>query len=746
MKTYRFSNTFFFCVLSLAIVGCKGNGNGSKFLDMLTPGPIAGPDHPIEGPNFNPDSTRPFIEQCEGTLRGPGMGSSTVALSEDGGALYAVNRDAGTVTRLDIETQDTEEVEVGAEPTRIARVGNQLIVSLRAERALAVLEDTGDALVLQSVVPTGAEPYGVISHPDEELYYVAVSIEGVVEERAAASHEVLRSWAVSDEPRWLAIHPSGASLYVGSAMQGTLSRIDLTEEDKGEVIALPGLFGGIDGFESGPMGSSFHSGSNGIRITGDLSVSPDGRAVLLPVLHVDNNSPLPSTVDVHDGGEFDNGSGSQSGYASPGRFTPGVTEIPVDEKGELRDDENAVTYRQDTIMLVDPEQSEENAVRNTSSYPTGVVVSSDCTHIAVAMEGSNAISVSRRGDLCHVSTEACVHKQIFDIGGGRTVVAPTTVVVTGSGPTGMAWLDNDLYVHALFDRNMGRIDMTQLRKELMKEEACTPAGLGEHEFFGTPSNGPAGAAIDVEQPTVTISPLPFDASLVTCFYPVFGTDIPVKLTDFSLEPNIEFGRKLFYSSIDTRMSDTHSPVSCSTCHGEARNDGLTWQFEDFPRQTPSLAGMVSLKEPVTWFETGVSVVEEVMITSQGRMGGSGLTEEEAIVIANFIDWTRHIDNPIPDELMDQVVWGEELFFSVSVGCATCHYGPELTDNQFHNVGGITIRTPGLRGVRATAPYFHDAPTESLLELVNWATFYNMGNTEILTDEEREALATYLKYL
>ena len=135
-----------------------------------------------------------------------------------------------------------------------------------------------------------------------------------------------------------------------------------------------------------------------------------------------------------------------------------------------------------------------------------------------------------------------------------------------------------------------------------------------------------------------------------------------------------------------------------------------------------------------------------MITSQGRMGGSGLTEEEAIVIANFIDWTRHIDNPIPDELMDQVVWGEELFFSVSVGCATCHYGPELTDNQFHNVGGITIRTPGLRGVRATAPYFHDAPTESLLELVNWATFYNMGNTEILTDEEREALATYLKYL
>ena len=41
-------------------------------------------------------------------------------------------------------------------------------------------------------------------------------------------------------------------------------------------------------------------------------------------------------------------------------------------------------------------------------------------------------------------------------------------------------------------------------------------------------------------------------------------------------------------------------MSCGTCHFEGRNDGLTWHLDDQVRQTPSLAGAVSVTAPFTW--------------------------------------------------------------------------------------------------------------------------------------------------
>ena len=92
------------------------------------------------------------------------------------------------------------------------------------------------------------------------------------------------------------------------------------------------------------------------------------------------------------------------------------------------------------------------------------------------------------------------------------------------------------------------------------------------------------------------------------------------LTAPALDERVQRGLGLFFSNLNPEVSGHNVNVSCSSCHFEGRNDGLTWQFADGPRQTPSLAGDVSLTEPVTWRDDVATVADEVRLTSQGRMG------------------------------------------------------------------------------------------------------------------------------
>ena len=83
-----------------------------------------------------------------------------------------------------------------------------------------------------------------------------------------------------------------------------------------------------------------------------------------------------------------------------------------------------------------------------------------------------------------------------------------------------------------------------------------------------------------------------------------------------------------------------------------------------------------------------------------------------------------------------------IVFSVQGGCTQCHQGPTLSDELYHNIGvrpldedigreAVTgsiedrgrFRTPQLRNVELTAPYFHDGSAQTLEDVV---LFYNRG--------------------
>ncbi len=115
--------------------------------------------------------------------------------------------------------------------------------------------------------------------------------------------------------------------------------------------------------------------------------------------------------------------------------------------------------------------------------------------------------------------------------------------------------------------------------------------------------------------------------------------------------------------------------------------------------------------------------------------------------------------------------GHDLFHGAA-GCADCHTGPLLTDFGFHNIGVDPLiddtgreqatlnpadrgkwKTPGLRAVELTAPYFHDGSVATLEEVLD---FYNQGGVHSapnlapemvplgLSSSQKAAIVAFLK--
>ncbi|QJW83906.1 c-type cytochrome [Ramlibacter terrae] len=116
--------------------------------------------------------------------------------------------------------------------------------------------------------------------------------------------------------------------------------------------------------------------------------------------------------------------------------------------------------------------------------------------------------------------------------------------------------------------------------------------------------------------------------------------------------------------------------------------------------------------------------------------------------------------------------GFKVFSDPAKGnCAACHSGGNFTDNGFHNVGLKTadpgrfnirkvaamkgaFKTPTLRDIELTAPYFHNGAAETLRDVVE---YYNRGGEDRsnvspdikplnLSAQEKDELVAFLRSL
>lgn len=634
-------------------------------------------------------------------------GSRTMVANADYTGMYLVNVDEGSVSRAAVDGAALDTLDLGptTEPTRVVRAGDRIYVTLRGTGEVAVLEDTPAGLVEAGPrIPVGAEPVGIVADEAGTSLYVAVSQMNKVVRIDPSSGEVTGEIPVGNDPRWLALHPTGSPLYVGSARGGLVNVVQVDEDGNPngnvDVVPLPVTRRTVAGVTFEPTG----------RVMGDLAVDGFGEFLVVPAMYVDNHS---EQIGLEPGQDPTTGY-----YVNPkpgvGRFNAAIVQVPLKANGMPENDAEAVF-----LASFIEEQFLTETIR---SYPNSVSISPNGFVYAVSMEASDAVVMLGALDYDRGATDDWWVDAPEDARAkdhGYTDHPHTAINLRkGSGPRGVVFLsDTDAWVHDWMNVSVTDLDPADA---LAKVEERGKHGLDDVESHTARAN----AFIELDRDRT-----------------VFHNGSPEA-------DELQHGRALFYGARNADMVVAGSGVSCSTCHYDSRDDGLTWQLGPERRQTPSLAGVVSETEPVTWTGDVDTVAAEAELTSTIRMGGFSLSSVDYAAIQKYVDSTRPVVLPEANLSDPRIAQGEAIFNREDVGCATCHQ-PEgaYTDGQLHAMYGLTaVNTPTLYGIAATAPYLHDGRAATLRDVLELSRTGEMGDTSMLSTDELEALEAYLKSL
>lgn len=281
--------------------------------------------------------------------------------------------------------------------------------------------------------------------------------------------------------------------------------------------------------------------------------------------------------------------------------------------------------------------------------------------------------------------------------------------------------------------------------------------------------------------------------------------------DNSLTPEkVALGRQLFF---DKRLSADNSR-SCYSCHvcEKGLTDGLPKAVgayeKQLPRSSPTLWNIGYHKE-FYWDGRSGSLEKQAIAAWKG--GNMGAQDKEAEIIAriNALEGYKQqfqkifggeatVENTFQaiaafertiisgDTAFDRWQRGDQsagdaaakrgLEVFKKAKCDNCHAGVLLTDQQYHNVGvGMdqekpdvgrftvtkreedtgAFKTPTLRDIAKSAPYFHDGSAKTLEEVVDFMLGGGKDNPHLdkknlqkqtITKEERDDLLAFLKSL
>ncbi len=266
------------------------------------------------------------------------------------------------------------------------------------------------------------------------------------------------------------------------------------------------------------------------------------------------------------------------------------------------------------------------------------------------------------------------------------------------------------------------------------------------------------------------------------------------LAEDALPADAAYGRRLFSNASNSVLS---GGLACGACHPEGRDDGYVWREgnlgvfdkaarfvarrsnlkfpeaapeplpELYPRQTPMLAGRVSTNGPFGWHGEEHDITDRMLAgfalhrgawdnTSTSRDAGQDVAKID--YLADFLRSGLLPPPTLKRELSALEAQGKAVFESNETGCARCHApSRQFTDRSvvplralaahgdFAREPKTTFKTPSLWFVAGTAPYLHDGSAATLEELL-LSNADRMGNTKQLSNEDRTALAAYLRVL
>jgi DNA-binding beta-propeller fold protein YncE len=187
-------------------------------------------------------------------------------------------------------------------------------------------------------------------------------------------------------------------------------------------------------------------------------------------------------------------------------------------------------------------------------------------------------------------------------------------------------------------------------------------------------------------------------------------------------------------------------IACASCHPEGGDDGHVWLLDGERRRTPSLRGTIRGTAPYHWpgdMKDLTALVDDVYTV---RMSGQQLSQP---LHDDLRGWVEALPAPPAPSWIDPAAAqrGQALFSRTDVGCASCHSGPQLTDNATVDVGtGGAFQVPPLVGVGWPTPLLHDGCAQTLADRFGACGTAQHGSTASLSAGDVADLVAYLETL
>ncbi|MBX3207475.1 MAG: c-type cytochrome [Labilithrix sp.] len=185
-------------------------------------------------------------------------------------------------------------------------------------------------------------------------------------------------------------------------------------------------------------------------------------------------------------------------------------------------------------------------------------------------------------------------------------------------------------------------------------------------------------------------------------------------------------------------------LACASCHAEGGEDGRTWEFIEGPRRTPSMRGTIADTAPFHWDGTMTDMRHLVDHVFSTRMSGPKVDDAQ---VETLKTWLFKV--PAPPKLEQDaaaVERGQVLF--TQRGCATCHSGKALTNNETRDVGtGGAFQVPSLVGVAWRAPFIHNGCAKTMKDRFDGLCGGDKhGDIAGMTSAQIADLSTYVESL
>jgi YVTN family beta-propeller protein len=619
--------------------------------------------------------------------------SSTIALTSNDSALWVVTPDADSVSVIDPRTRAlVAEVALGAAPPAVDPATMRYEPSVKP-RALAI-------------------------SPDDKKVYVAGQTANAVFVVDAVRHTVLTSIPVGAEPTGIVASQDGHAVYVVNHQSATVSKIDTSKDMV--VATLP--------VGEHPWGASI-SADGTLLYVSQFLLHPGVTVVDTKTFTVRNVVELAEQSPDASNGKLAPNGVPRGVYAAVPRPVGGDVWMPhlllAVQTPEPNLDFQSTVFP--TVSTLSSDGTSEN--KRLLFEPLGIDVQGGAFNDVVS--GPRAIAFSPDGKLAFMANSGSEDVMVFDgeSGNERFLVRPLPatflegIVVDHAG------------THAYVD---GRNTHNVVVLTLAPSDPIEPVKVD-------------GAPIDRLQ----TDPMPSDLRL---------------------------GQRLFYTANSAAFPLTQNFwMSCSTCHLEGQTDAVTWLFLVGPRDTPSNAGgpintgfllRQALRRSVAEYDTTINL-EQGGFFHRTASDQQPLLDALSAFVNRAIPFPQNPSRAPGGMLTAQQMHGEDLFLQ---NCRSCHSGEYLTDSGqgnptldlngtilLHDIGtcntgafpdkpapdevvgkmhsACDFDTPTLRGIFATAPYFHDGSAATLKDAVD-----RLPAAAMLSGDDRAALVEYLKTL